>query len=317
MWLVGMLLAMPSGVEGRASGDEPDVLFLITERVVDASGETEETRFWWSNPSAPEWTETDRRLTTALDERGIGFLSPEGETRISRIYRRPDLSTNNAAALASILGARRIVVGRVTYRRVRALTAAGLVGVDARASMKVIDVTASEPEVLRDYRLGRSVYVPSTGTSTSESSGLDRARERLVPAMARLLDQTLSIVSGEVGVESDEPLLTFYGLERAAALDAIRRVIEELDPVESTGVRWAAEGVVALELNPGDASDTSLVRRAAEVLRDHSFEPLRLKPRTSSSEATPTLAFDVRITGTFEPTRRESRRDTPTRGETP
>ncbi len=298
------------------SFDEADpVLFLITERLVSTEGETEQTSFWWSNPAEPAWTGTDRQLMDALETHRIAFLRPGDETRISRIYQRPQLSTNNAAALGSVLGARRIVLGDVTYQRTSPLAPTGLRGVVAEASLKLIDVTASSPEVLRTYRFERSIYVEASRGDGGES--LERARRRLMPPVAELLAQTLSIVSGEVGIEDNELLLKFHGLERMAALKAIRRTVEALDPIEQTAVRWAAEGVIALELNPDRSADTQLVRRAADALRTHNFSPLRLKPRSADERDGEGAAFEVRITGTFPSTSEETRRESSPQGEPP
>ncbi|MFB6264932.1 MAG: hypothetical protein ABEL76_15115, partial [Bradymonadaceae bacterium] len=112
--LLGGLIAVTTSVraEERPAPTRGAVLALLTEHVETEQGKLR-TRFWWKSAAGPAWTETDRALQRHLRRRGLRTSAPDDETRISRIYRHPNLSVDNATALASVLRERRVLVGEV------------------------------------------------------------------------------------------------------------------------------------------------------------------------------------------------------------
>ena len=146
--LVALLVPGPAMGQGDAEGQKRNrssLLLLVSQQVEQAPSGDSKTRYWWSNPTEPQWTQTDRSLMEALGTAGVSTLQPAGDVRISRIYRTPNLSTDNATALASLMEARKAVLGRVTYRLRPSRTVVGLEAIEVRAELQLVDVASAEP----------------------------------------------------------------------------------------------------------------------------------------------------------------------------
>lgn len=320
---IGVVLAVglavvggsPTRAEQSSRGGDNDLLLLVTEKLERPSSDRTETRYWWSNPKNPQWTATDRALKQALADTDAAAMTPPGDVRVSRIYRTPDLSLDNAASLASILGARRIVLGEVTYQPTTAGILPGYDGLRVEGKLQVVDVTTSEPSVIRSLEVRRSVFAPGDGSGNSvdkEGASDDRrpiarrARRRFAGVVGTLLDRTVVAASGEVGVETEEPLLALHDLKRGGALRAVREFLAGLDTVDDTRVRWASEGRIAVEINPSKADDVDAVRYAARTLTKHDFDRLSVRRMKKAETGPSQIALAVELADNFdEPRRRD------------
>jgi len=311
--------------EGGANAD--GLLLLVTEKIDGPEADEPRVNYWWSNPDDPQWTATDRALKEALSETDAGAMTPPGDVRISRIYRTAELSLDNAASLASILGARRIVLGEVTYAPTTTSILPGYAGLRVEGVLQVVDVAGSEPSVVRSFEVERSVFGagertdgPSDrseeaprqdGTAEGETAGepspvASRARQRFSEVVGGLLDRTVLAASGKIGIESDEPLLAFQNLDRGRALEIVREFLAGLDTVDGTQVRWASEGRVAVEINPSGADDVDAVRYAARTLVEQSFERMAVRRLNDAEKDASRIALEVELDDNFdEPRRRD------------
>lgn len=310
--VVGLVLAVALVPEARAasgdgSGGGGDLLFLVTEKTERGDRDRPEVGYWWSNPGEPQWTGTDRALREALGEADIDSLEPGGDVRISRIYRTPDLSLDNAASLASILDARRIVVGEVVYRPVDGEVLPGHHGMQVDGELRVVDVASSEPSVIRTLNVERSVFAAADGQGSGAdgASGLrEQAERRFASAVSGLLERTVAAAAGEIGVDAAEPLIAFRDLRYGRALKIVREFLANLDTVSATRIRWGAEGRIALELNPGTRDARKDVDYAARTLVEHNFEQMSIGRPQQGGSRDGRLELTVNLSKNFEPTRR-------------
>lgn len=198
-----------------------------------------------------------------------------GEMNISRIYRRPDLSTANAAQLGGLLGGKQVLVGRVEYRRIEAVAPLNYSGIEARAEVELIVAGASDGISLQRFTVQRHYFGNDGGDEL-----LEVARSQAGESLGELMGYSLSRIGGSVGLVSEKPLLGLRNLERAENLEAIRRRLLEIEEVHSVVERWASEGIIALEINPGiDDEETS--NYAIRVLENHRFDEFSLEREAS------------------------------------
>jgi len=288
---VTAVLSVPATAQSAGSGGK--MLLLVRETVARPGEGGSTTRYWWQNPSDPQWTETDRILKSKLQDVPGRIVEPMGETRISEIYRRPELSIDNAASFASLLGARRIIVGNVRYEYSNAGDLPGLRAVHVDATLQLVDAASARPEVLQSFETSRSIFAADDLEEIGE-----RARESVAGRAAELLGRVLTAASSRVGVESSEPVLAFHDLERGAALDRIRTFVGQLEEVDQFRIRWASEGLVAFAVNPGAEDSEQVLEYVTKALAEHQFDQMRLTRRKLSGEAGP-YEFDVELAKDF------------------
>lgn len=296
--VVAILCAVPAEVRAQdppdAGGASAQILPLVTEKVVRAGEEAKpQVQFWWQNATEPNWTGTDRALRDALLSSSARLMQPSGDVRVSRIYRRPELSIDNAAALASVLDARRILVGEVTYtvRGGSVLPRSKSIGADA--TLQLVDVASSEPTVIQTIRFERTLY----GDSPAEKL-LEQARKEVGKGAGALLDRTVAAASGPVGIDSEEGYLVFHDVAHGEALERIRSFLADLDVVEKIRVRWASEGLVALEVDPRGEKETDAVAYAGRTLVNHKFDQMTVQRRQKSLGGN-SLEFSVSLADDF------------------
>lgn len=249
---------------------EADVLVLLTEIVdADVTGE-EEIRFWWRGTDEPRWTTTDRAVFDGLRAGGVEPVEPR-EVDISRIYRRPDLSGENAAQIGGLMDAPRVLVGTVEYRRIDPVVPLRYGGIEVRAEVELLPGGDGDPVALDRFNVTRRFYEGQPEELLAE------ARQLAGKALGEVMGRTLQRARGEIGMTVDRDLLALRDLERADNLEAVRDRLAELEEVERVVERWAAEGVVALDVVPaGDRSHREVLEYATRVVANHDFEEFRL-----------------------------------------
>lgn len=259
------------GIAGATErqGTGPGALLLITEEVHDARGQTSQIRYWWDSPREPAWTVTDKGVMAELSARGIAPIRV-GDTNISRIYRRPHLSLENAATLGGILGANQVLVGQVRYHVEPQLVQLGLHGVKAVASVELVAAQASQVRVLKRFTIERQIFASDAETA------LEQAREQTSVALGALMASDLSKIAGPVGVKSEERLIGLRNAESQQILDEVIKFLTDLETVDLVSERWAAEGIIALEINPGRVDSDDVIEYVLRVLEHHRFNDFRL-----------------------------------------
>ncbi|MFP4597195.1 MAG: hypothetical protein ACLFVJ_03025 [Persicimonas sp.] len=280
--VTGLLLVTTTATTVFAeSNDVPptarEVLLLITEEVVLEEGESPTEGYWWVDSASPEWTESDKRLRAGLTEAGVDLVGLSGNQRISKIYRMPSLSMANAATLGSLLGARRVIVGTISYQRHPGIGVLGLERVAASVDVSLVSAESGETTALQRFTLEREAF------AAQPDDALDKARSETTDGLVAMLSSTLMRGPGPVGVSTDEPMIGLRNPENARALQTVINFLEDLDPVEAVVVRWASEGVLALEINPGKEDTEDTFEYVLRALNSESFEEFSLSRRQPAS----------------------------------
>ncbi len=274
-WQLTLVMAVTvvlSGVTSTAmaSGDS-DVAVLLTE-VTESGvvGDDDRLDFWWSGSETPQWTMSDEIVFDALREAGVDPAEPE-RLDISRIYRRPGLSTENAAQLGSLLDAERVLVGEIQYLPIGRVAPLGYRGVEARAEVTLVPAGNADGVALDRFSITRRVY----GEDGDEA--LSEVRQKAGQALGEVLGQSLHRSAGQIGGDG-EAVLALRNVERAENLEAVRQRLVELDEVDGVAERWATEGLIALEIESANGDSSGVLDYAADVLEHHEFEEFRAVP---------------------------------------
>lgn len=272
--MVGLALFFGSLDRAEASSGG-NIVVLLTE-IADAGvvSEGQEVSFWWSGGQRAQWTGTDEAVFSGLRRAGVEPLKPS-EINISRIYRRPDLAATNAAQLGGLLGGQQVLVGRVEYGVIPGIAPLNFDGIEARAEVELIAAGSSDGISLQRFTVERHFF-----GERGDGRLFEEAQAELGEALGELMGYSLSRIGGTVGVESEKPLLGLRNLERAENLEILRRRLLEIEEVHSVVERWASEGIIALEINPG-VDDGEVSSYAIRVLENHHFDEFRLEREPS------------------------------------
>ena len=260
-----MAISLPASAQQNSRS----VVTLLTETVRMAD-EDPRTTYWWTSPSAPAWSQTDKMLLDELEAQNIEFFTPSGQSRISKIYRRPNLSVANASTLAELMGGDRLVVGRVVYEQAGVVGPLGATHVRASVVLTMTRAGTSPDDVGQTLELTRHAYAQDA------QSALKIARGRLVEAMGDTISSTVSSGPGRVGWDAGERLIALRNVSRAAALEQVKTFLTGLEGISSVQVRWASQCVIALELNPGSKDTPDTIEYAIRALGNQTFEDFAL-----------------------------------------
>ncbi len=275
-WLA-LLVVVFVGLPGVAAADEDADIVLLLTQVVEGEDD-QEIRFWWSEADKPRWTESDEVVFASLRELGVQPAMPDA-INISRIYRRPGLSTDNAAQLGRLLNSERVLVGEVQYRSLPPVAPLGMAGVQARAVVELVPAGDAEGISLERFTVQRTVF----GDDVEDL--MARAQQMTGRALGEVIGQSLQRVSGDVGSQSGNRLLALRNLERAENLEKIRDRLVEIEEVDRVVERWASEGVIALEvaMHGEAASNSGMLDYVFRALENHEFEDFHLIRNEPSS----------------------------------
>lgn len=270
-WLtVLVVVGLVVGSSAAAAEQSGDVVVLLTEivhqGVVD---DGEHVQFWWGGGDRPQWTDSDEAVLDALRDAEIEPAMPD-KINVSRIYRRPDLSTQNAAQFGGLVGVDRVLVGTVEYRPVGPIAPLGHEGVEAHAEVTLVPAGSSDAVALDQFVVTRQLF------DESSEASLQTAREVTGRALGEVMGQSLRRASGHVGIDGREELIALRDVQRAAHLEAVRNRLVELDEIDDVVERWASEGIIALAVESADEADDDAVDYARRVLEHHDFEEFEL-----------------------------------------
>ncbi|MBA2661862.1 MAG: hypothetical protein H0U74_06175 [Bradymonadaceae bacterium] len=283
--LFGVALALPvSAQQAPAKG----VLLLMTEEVEGQGGAKPAVNFWWSTPNAPSWTASDKVVIEALKSQGMEAVVVR-DANISRIYRTANISLANAATLGGLLGAERVIVGQIRYRTLAAVEPLNLVGVEAYAAVHLVAAGAADADSLKRFTVERQSF------GADATSALEDVRGQTAQALGLLMGKTLIKGAGPVGVTSKERLIGLRNVESAQVLDAIKKFLVEIEVVEAVRERWASEGIIALEINPGALDGEDRIEYVLRVLENHSFDGFRVVRNSGQRSANLAEFFIERV----------------------
>ncbi len=284
---VATFVASPASAQSaKVPPTARDVLPLITEQVAVDQGATPTVRYWWMTPSKPAWTESDKLVRKILTDNHVDLVGLSGNVRISKIYRTPNLSQANAAALGSLVGAKRVLVGTISYERKAPVGPLGLERVAARADVSLVSAQTGAAAVLHRFTVQRE------GFAGTAAKALTKARTATAQALGKLIASTLMRGPGPVGVQTDEKLIALRNAENGKVLEQITQFLQGLDQVDEVRVRWASEGVIALEVNPGKKDAPDAIDYAIRALKNQKFDGFALAPDSQPS-AQGLAEFDV------------------------
>src|SRR5690554_1476472 len=172
--LVVQLVASVAFAQTGAPKASQDLLLLITERV---DGELEGAQaptlnYWWEQASGPKWSASDTLIREVLGQKQVGVLTPSAQVQISKIYRRPELSAGNAATLGELVGAKKVLVGTVSYTLAEPVEVLGLRRVSAFAEIQLMPAESGASPLQR-FTVEREAF------SARGDEALAQAREAL------------------------------------------------------------------------------------------------------------------------------------------
>ena len=272
--VVTVILMM--GTIAKASTSS-DVALLLTQ-VVDSSieGAPEEVAFWWQGQEVPLWTESDTPVMEALDRSGVSVATPE-RVEVSRIYRRPGLSTSNGAQLGTLLEVDRVLVGQVEYRPIEGQPPLHYPGIEARATVDLVPAGDSEGLSMERFEVTRRVY------GRDFEALWPQATEELGQALGEAMGHHLRRTGAEVGAGSGDHAIVVRNVERAQHLETLREVLQGVGAVDSVRPRWVSEGIIALGLEPQEGTSEARARAdAMAALEGGEFEGFELRFESSS-----------------------------------
>jgi hypothetical protein len=247
-WLIFLLLASPA--VACAGGTLPLISIV----------EGQQTSGWWVTDPAGPLSEIERGISARVGPE-LGVIDPSASAkspRVSRIYRVPQLSPQNAANLAGLYGADKALVGTGTYRPVTSTGRLGLVGVELVVELRWLAVPSGA--VLAQAQ------VRGAGWGTTAREARDQARDKVVVDLAALLTDVSRNLSARVGVDRSEPYVVVRGVWDAAAGRALEKALGAAPGVSSVRLAWVAEGVLAWDLNPKSQEDGAWVAKVVSTL---------------------------------------------------
>lgn len=269
----------PSNSPDASNNNPGGLLCIITEHpsaALQKPSPSDSPKFWWSNSPTFTATTTDLTLLSALRAAHIPVIDPAtfpNPPQLSqRVFGRPDLSDANAQNLASLFGASFVLRGDATcdplppsvYLREQA---------GAHASLSVRLMSTRTEQALLSLRLDAAAFAPDTPSACTQALAViaSRLQENLQHATS-LQDAQAPIWDG------DEPLIILSGLNHAAPLVQLKKHLRTNPEVKDIFERWAAEGHIALDINPGLPDSPESVRALVDSLLTASFPGFRLSP---------------------------------------
>ena len=271
--IIALTLAAPT--PARADG----LLPLVTVR--DASDGDAVLAFWWSAPGGA-LSEVERALTAAAERAGVAVIDPARAAdppRISRLYRRPELTASNATNLGGLFGASAVVVGEVELRGWDGAAEVGLSGCEVRVAVSLFAVD-SRREVAR-VALTRRAF--EEDPRVAREAALKRALTDAGDLLAARVGE--SRASAAVGLDDrGEPYMVVTGLWTMDALTALQRKVAER--AGSVAVAWVAPGLVGLDVDPGRAQSSADIDAIARALVSDPPDGMRLTPTSGAPGST-------------------------------
>ncbi|MBQ9396342.1 MAG: hypothetical protein IJU23_12640 [Proteobacteria bacterium] len=202
-----------------------------------AETENGQTDAWW--PNQPGF---DKQWQDIFERQGISLVHPEEIHNYPRlsptIYGQKPLSDNNAATLASLFGASGVINGQVTWK--------------CHAIDKHQRCSA---DIRLKYIYGPNGQISLDRTLTAVAPTAQDAKKYVMTRLAA--DVAMPVIAHAQAAKNtdipriiDKPVIIFDPLPDADTLVALRKQLKRVPGIEDVAERWAADGMLAIEINP-------------------------------------------------------------------
>ena len=221
--------------------------------VVDNTGEA--TAYWWETAAGTPAGAFDERL---FDSAGAEWIAPSETTpsgSISSIFRRPDITLNNALSMARLYGATHVLIGDIAFDGDAEQPWLGLERWEVVFRGVVVEVRSGS--VVDELEIRRVSFEPEGGVEASRS----------VADQARRATEALVQSPSEVGLSGIEPVVVIRSYDGAGAFIAVRGALRDVHPgVVDVAEVWATEGQIALSLVLDEGVTFDDVSRSVDAL---------------------------------------------------
>ena len=221
--------------------------------VVDNTGEA--TAYWWETAAGTPAGAFDERL---FDSAGAEWIAPSETTpsgSISSIFRRPDITLNNALSMARLYGATHVLIGDIAFDGDAEQPWLGLERWEVVFRGVVVEVRSGS--VVDELEIRRVSFEPEGGVEASRS----------VADQARRATEALVQSPSEVGLSGIEPVVVIRSHDGAGAFIAVRGALRDVHPgVVDVAEVWATEGQIALSLVLDEGVTFDDVSRSVDAL---------------------------------------------------
>lgn len=214
----------------------------ILPMVVDNTGA--ESAFWWESDASEPAGEFDAHLLAAAGPRWISPREQAPSGAVSTIFRRADITLNNALSFAGLYGASHLLIGDVSVAGVSEQPWLGLARTELVLRAYVVEVGSGA--VIDELVVRRVAF----GTANVGPAAIAVAEQ------GRRAAEVLARAPGQVGVPEDGDVVVVRSHLGARPFIAVRGALRDAHPgVVDVAEAWATEGAVALmlELDEGVA----------------------------------------------------------------
>jgi hypothetical protein len=261
--LTGLLLAAASVLVAGAA--RADVLPVLVDRTDDVP------LAWWAGDGAEGLSPV---MESLLAESGVFHDIDRGRAAlrgVSRILRAPEITLANAATLAEVLGASRVLHGEIVRENVPDVPWLGLRRASFAASVTLAD--AGTGSVIRSFS--------TRGVAFGETD--DQADAAAARMLARFLAQGVADQRGaggsvEVPLDAAQPVVLVVSDGTALPFIALRGALRDVHPgVVDVREVWATDGLVALSIACDETVAWDDVARAVTRLAGASMDGLEVR----------------------------------------
>lgn len=199
-----------------------------------------QTQAWW--PNSPG---TDKSMRDAFERQGIALLHPEeikDAPRLSPVvYGQKKLSNDNARTMASLFGAQNVLNGNIAWNC-------------SSMNDKVMCAADADMTLLYDKSKTLPIRIRTSASAPSENMAMQLALSQVVTQTVLPVISHTAVVKDDIPALSDKPVIVFDSLPDADTLVALRKQLKRVAGVEDVAERWAANGSLAIEINPAQAT---------------------------------------------------------------
>ncbi len=231
--------------------------------VVDNTGT--EPGFWWSTAASAPAGDFDETLFGAHGAHWVSPRETSPQGAVSSIFRRPDITLNNALSLAGLYGASHILIGDVAREGSEEQAWLGLPRAEIVFRGYLIEVSSGA--VVDELEVRRVSHDPE---------GADLA-SRATAVQAQRAAEAAVLSPAEVGLFSSDPVVIVRSRPGAGPFIAVRGALRDAHPgVVDVAEAWATEGNVALSLILDEGVDFDAVARSIARLEGVVVEGARV-----------------------------------------
>lgn len=247
---IALMISGAAGVFAVAGVASAAILPIVVDNT------SAEPSYWWSSDASQPAGAFDEFL---FDGQGAHWVSPRETSpqgAVSSIFRRPDITLNNALSLAGLYGATHILIGDVAREGAEEQAWLGLPRAEVVFRGFLIEVSSGA--VLDEFEVRRVSHDPD---------GTDLATRATVVQAQRAAEAAVQSPT-EVGLLATQPVVIIRSRPGAAPFIAVRGALRDVHPgVVDVSESWATEGNIALSLILDEGVDFETVARSVSRLQ--------------------------------------------------